>query len=391
VNRYLGFSSWWIGALLTGILTATAFATGATQYVVANDDRGFPGTGVSFYLAGTSGQLTLHQHVITGGLGVGGGYFGANRVSVLNSGKEQCVYASEAATGDIVGIPVSTLTPGSGVKGSATDAGTSNGIGLAMSVDYLYASFTDSNTIGTFKVHGNCSLTFVNDTPVAGLQQGVINGMAIHDNVMIATYTDGTIESFDIASGPPVSRGDKQYSTANRISQGATYPNSIDITQDGRYAIFGDTSTSAAVEVSNISSGKLTKTVVYTSTASISSSNVKLSPDETILYVANTQGATVTAMHFDKTTGKVSPGCTSKRLRGLSSKWSYLGALALISETGDGGGVYVAEFGSQSGIATVDLAISGGACTLREASTSPAVDPNSQGLLSIGNFPPRSF
>ncbi len=46
-------------------------------------------------------------------------------------------------------------------------------------------------------------------------------------------------------------------------------------------AIFGDTSTQIVVEVSDISSGKLTPTVVYTSKAGINSSNVMLSPDET--------------------------------------------------------------------------------------------------------------
>ena len=74
-------------------------------------------------------------------------------------------------------------------------------------------------------------------------------------------------------------------------SQGAIYANSVDITSDGHYALFGDTSTSFNVEISDISSGKLTKTTVYKSMASISSSTVMLSPDESLLYVINTQGS----------------------------------------------------------------------------------------------------
>jgi 6-phosphogluconolactonase (cycloisomerase 2 family) len=378
-------------AVLAGLLAATGLATGAARYVVTNDDQTFPTTGVSFYLVGANGVLTLHQHVSTGGFGIGGGYFGANRIGVLDSGKNRCVFASEAATGDIVGISVATLTAGTGARGSETDTGTSNGIGLVMNDQFLYASYTDSSTIGTFKVQGNCSLTFVNDTAVAGLQQGVINGMALHDKMLIATYSDGTIESFDIESGPPISHGDKQYSTGFKTTQGASYANSIDITKDGRYAIFGDTSTSLMVEVSDISCGKLKKTAVYKSGASINSSNVMLSPDETLLYVANTQGASVTALHFDKTTGKLSAGCTSPALRGLSGRYSYLVGMALISASGNGGGVYVAEFGSSLGIAVVSLDVSGGVCTLQEAAKSPVTDANSPGLLSIGSFPPRSF
>jgi 6-phosphogluconolactonase (cycloisomerase 2 family) len=391
VKRHARSMTRWAGCWLACALAASGMATAATRYVVTNDDQTFPTTGVSFHAVGANGALTLKQHVSTGGFGIGGGYFGANRISVLDSGKNQCVFASEAATGDIVGIDISTLTAGPGAKGSETDAGTSNGIGLVMNDEYLYASFTDSSTIGTFKVEGSCSLTFVSDTKAAGLQKGVINGMAVHDKMLIATYSDGTIESFDIASGPPIANADKQYSTAYRTTQGASYANSIDITKDGKYAVFGDTSTSTMVEVSDISAGKLTKTVVYTSSAGISSSNVMLSPDETLLYIANTQGASVTAMRFDKTTGKLSTGCTSGALRGLSAKWSYLGGLASISGMGNGGGVYVAEFGSPSGIAVVTLDASGAACKLKEAVKSPVADPNSSGLLSIGSFPPRSF
>jgi 6-phosphogluconolactonase (cycloisomerase 2 family) len=310
---------------------------------------------------------------------------------VLNSGKQECVFASEATTGDIVGILVHTLNLGGRASGSPTDAGTSNGIGLAVSDRYLYASFTDSNTIGTFKIEAECGLSFLSDVSVAGLAGGIVNAMAIQGNMMIATYSDGSIESFDIAGGIPVPHADRQYSTAAVTSQNATYPNSIDITSDGHYAIFGDTSTSVVVEVSDISSGQLTPTVVHTSTGSISSSNILLSPDETMLYVVNTQGAAVTAFFFDKSTGGLSRGCTSPAIRGLSAQWSYLAGLALASETGNGGGVYVAEFGSTSGIALVSLSVSGKKCALDEVTHSPSVDPNTGGLLSIGAFPPRAF
>ncbi len=378
--------------LLVSILAASGRATAGTQYVVTNDDAAFPfPTGVSFYAVGTNGALVFQQQVQTGLFGIGGGYFGMNRVAVLNSSDQQCVYASEAGNGDIVGVSISTLTVGGSANGSGTDSGTANGIGLATNGTYLYASFSDSNTIGTFQVQSGCSLAFLNDTSVVGLHKGIINGMAVHGTMLIASYTDGSIESFDISGGTPVSNGDEQTSTAMSKSQGATYPNSIDITSDGHYAIFGDTSTALSVEVSDISSGKLTKTKVFQSSASISSSNIMLSPDETMLYVINTQGATISTLFFDKTSGKVTLGCTSAPLRGLSTNWSYLAGAGLISQTGNGGGVYVAEFGAVSGIGTVALSSSGKKCTLQETAGSPVSDPNSAGLLSIGTYPPRSF
>jgi sugar lactone lactonase YvrE len=373
-------------ALLTGVLAPCGRARGATSYVITNDDPG-----VSFFTIGSGGALSLQQQVPIGGFGNVAGFFGANRIALLDSQGQQCAYASVSSTGNIDGIAISTMTVGGSATGSPTDGGTSNGIGLAINSQYLYASFTDSNTIGTFSVQSGCGLTFINDVSVGGLVGGIINGMAVHGSMMIATYTDGSIQSFDISAGAPVSNGDEQYSTATLSSTDATYPNSIDITSDGHYAIFGDTSTSVVVEVSDISSGKLTSTVVYGGAGSISSSTVMLSPDESVLYVINTQGAAVTAFFFNTATGVLSGGCQSATVSGQSADWSYLAGLGLASQTGNGGGVYVAEFGAPSSIALLSLAVSGQTCTMQEVPGSPFADPNSQGLLSIGTFPPRSF
>jgi len=372
--------------LLTGVLALCGRAMGKTSYVITNDDPG-----VSFFTIGSGGALSLQQQVPIGGFGNVAGFFGANRIAVLDSGGRQCAYASVSSTGNIDGIAISTMTVGGSATGSPTDGGTSNGIGLAINSQYLYAGFTDSNTIGTFSVQSGCGLTFINDVSVGGLAGGIINGMAIHGSMMIATYTDGSIQSFDISAGAPVSNGDEQYSTATLTSTDATYPNSIDITSDGHYAIFGDTSTSVVVEVSDISSGKLTPTVGYGGAGSISSSNVMLSPDERVLYVINTQGATVTVFFFNTATGVLSGGCQSATVSGQSADWSYLAGVGLASQTGNGGGVYVAEFGAPSSIALLSLAVSGQTCTMQEVPGSPFADPNSQGLLSIGTFPPRSF
>jgi 6-phosphogluconolactonase (cycloisomerase 2 family) len=378
--------------VLAGICAASGFAVGASRphYLVTNDD--VPpalASSVTFYTVGSNGVLTMKQKVLTGRGGIGGGYFGSKRVNVLNDGKAECVYMSQAAGGEIEGISVKTLTIGGHAIGSAQDTGASNGVGLAMNSKYLYASFTDSNTIGTFKVLSGCKITFVGDTNVNGLQGGVIDGMALHGNMLVATYGDGSIESFNTSAGVPVSNGDKQNSTGS--GGGNSYPNGVDITQNGHYAIFGDTSTSAMVEVSDISSGKLTKTVVYQFGKGISSSNVLLSPDETLLYISNNQGGTITAVFFDKNTGKLSKGCISGSLKGYVTNWSYVSGLAFQKTTGTGGVVYVAEFGAPSSIGMVQVKSAGGKCTLKELSSSPAVDPNSPGLLSIGSFPPRSF
>src|SRR5580692_8333913 len=244
--------------LVIGLCFVSALAVAADQphYVVTNDD--VPpslATSVSFYTVATDGQLTLKTKILTGRGGIGGGYFAANRVNVLNSGNAECVYASDAQTGEIQGISVKTLKIDGHANGSNKDTGASNGVGLAMNPQYLYASFTDFSTIGTFQVLPGCKLKFVSDISVLGLQGGIVDGMVIHDNIMVVTYGDGSIESFNVSAGAPVSNGDEQNSTGSRSNN--TYPSGIDITQDGHYAIFGDTSPFTIVEVSDISSGKL--------------------------------------------------------------------------------------------------------------------------------------
>jgi hypothetical protein len=234
--------------LLAGVLTLSGLATAGTQYVVTNDDAAFPyPTGVSFYTIGSNGVPVFLQQVQTGTFGIAGGYFGMNRIAVLNSGGQQCVYASEAANADIVGISINTLTVGGSAAGSQNDTGTSNGIGLAVNTNYLYASFSDSNTIGTFQVQSGCGWLLSVTRRHKVCIKGGINGMAVHGTILVATYTDGSIESFNISGGTPLSNGDKQSSTATLSSTGASYANSIDITSDGHFAIFGDTSTSVSV------------------------------------------------------------------------------------------------------------------------------------------------
>ena len=172
-------------ALLAAVLAARGSATSQTQYVITNDDPG-----VSFYTVSQGGLLTLQQQVQIGGFGTVAGFFGANRLNMLDGGGQQCVFASIPSAGEISGIVISTLTVGGTASGSPTDNGAANGIGLASNTQYLYASFSSSNTIGTFAIQPGCDLSFINDVSAAGLAGGQIDGMTIHGNIMITTFTD---------------------------------------------------------------------------------------------------------------------------------------------------------------------------------------------------------
>jgi len=386
----LPLRSFLLGITLAALLCASnAFPVDKPHYVMTNDDvpPKLP-TSVTFYAVGAGGALTQTKTVDTGGNGIAGGLFGTQRIAVLRSGKSQCVFTSMAQTNDIVGIPIRTLKAGTPAKGSSGDNGSTGGIGLAVNPNYLYAGFTASNTIGTFEVQPGCKLHFVGDVPVTPLNGGGVDGMAIHGNMLVVTYGDGSIESFNISGGVPVSNGDEQNSTGWK---GASWPSGVDITQDGHYAIFGDVATSTIVEVSDISSGKLTETKLYNLGRDLSSATISISPDETLLYIANTQGGEITAAFFDKDKGSVSKGCTSKVLRGFGTQWAYLGTLVTEKTSGTGEVVYAAEYGAPSSIGMVQVKVNAGKCKLTESAKSPVSDPKSPGLLSIGVYPPRPF
>src|SRR5215813_10366526 len=143
-------------AIIAIFLSVSSLAVGATQYVITNDDL-VPKlvSGISIYSVAPDGSLGFPQFVATFGNGINGGFFGLNRLKIMNSGNQQCVFASEAITGEVAGVDLNTgettLT-----SPSLDDAGTSNGVGLAMNGPYLYASYTDPNTIGTFALQDGC-------------------------------------------------------------------------------------------------------------------------------------------------------------------------------------------------------------------------------------------
>lgn len=383
---------------LRAALVCVAAATGASaassvgSFLVTNNDvaTGF-GSSATFYSIGPNGAVSNKTVVFTNGVGIAGGFFAASRVAIVPQGSDVCVFASNAASADVAGISAATHTLTGVYPASSTDTGSGNGIGLGANSNYLYATFSSSSTIATFQIETGCALSFVSDVYAVGLNGGLVGGMAIHGSTMVITYGDGSIESFNISAGVPVTNGDAENSAGSASDH---LPNGVDITADGHYAIFGDASTVTTLEVSDISSGKLTPTIAYDVGASWNSGSVRLSPDEKLIFVTNDSGGAITAVLFDKTTGQISPGCTSAPLKGFYSNWSYAGAAALQLPTAVGGLLYVPEFGSNgfSSVGIVQLTSTGTACTLTESASSPVVDnTDPSAMLSIGVYPIRPF
>jgi 6-phosphogluconolactonase (cycloisomerase 2 family) len=388
-------------AAICGLRPAAADA-GTKHYVVTNDDVSGPNT-VTFYLAGgttSAPKLNRFKTIKTGGTGLGGGYFGTVRQVLIGEGKDECVFDADGGSNDVAAILLQTKQVVGNYKGSSIDSAGNPGIGLAVNPnhEYLYAAFGGSRTIATFTVDTGCALTFVSDINAVGLNGGFPHGMAAKGNMMVIGYGDGSIGSFNISGGTPVSNNDLQLSTG--YLKDGELPDGVDITKDGHYAIFGDaTGGLTEVEVSDISSGKLTTTVKYGGPdgslgSGRAANDVRLSPDETLLYVSDNLSGRVTVAHFNRSTGKLHYGCISKPLRGFGTKWTYSSAIATEAPTGTGSVLWVAEDGlgsSPSSIGIVEVNSKDGKCTLTESAKSPAADPNSLNLCWLNAFPQRPF
>jgi WD40 repeat protein len=381
-----------VSAAMAGALYAqdrSAPEPAVPRHLITNDDSP-PRTPTSstLFTIGSGGLPQDPLRVSLGGVGAGGGYFAASRVSVLHSTTSACAFLSLGGSGEISAIDVHTQRNIGNFSAAPSDTGISNGIGLVNNGTYLWASFSNSNTIATFNVLQGCGLQFLGDIAAKGRHQGNVKGMAVHGNMLVVAYGEGSIESFDISAGIPVPNGDLQ-NTLGYVSD--RFASGVDISPDGHYAIFGDMSITTTVEVSDISSGKLTKTVLYSLGLANDASNVAFSPDGSLIYIANTGSGKVTAAFFDHKTGKVTQGCVSATLKGFDDTWAFLASPVTELNTGTGSVLYLAEFGSPSSIAVIDITSRAGQCTLKEAATSPIVAPNTTLLLSIGMYPPRPF
>lgn len=140
----------------------------------------------------------------TGGSGVGGGFFAANRMTVgqvrklLFAANEQTTNISVFSIDPATGAP--TLVPGSPFPISG---GSGAGISLGVTPDnqFLFASSSGSNNITVFSIAANGTLTSIPGSPfVVG---GVPDGIKVSPDgrfLAVALFSTDAVEIFTIAS-----------------------------------------------------------------------------------------------------------------------------------------------------------------------------------------------
>jgi len=387
MQRYLKILT--IMIVLTPCST-TLFA--ATRYLVTNDENE-AGNTATIYSIRQGGQLTLIATIPIPANGVNGAFFAGEQKSILRSKTENCLFLGDAIgqdlvpPGDVAAIDMNTLTLVGTFPGSPQDSGLLSGVGLAesSSAKFLFASYTASKTLATYVQMPGCKLQFVSEISAIGLHNGVVDGMRVtpDSKTLVVAYGDGSIGSYHINS---------KTGALSLVSRRVTQDDEdgVDITADGKWAIFGDAAVHSTVSVAPIrADGSLGVLKNYAVGKGESAQNVWLSPDETLLYVGDNFSGTISAAPFNKLTGVVDSAhsCTSPVLSGFNSAWVSLGTVGG-GPTGSGSPLYVAEEGDIASIGIVNVTKP---CTLTEAKGSPVSDPNSSLLVTIGEDPPRAF
>ena len=354
-----------------------------------------------------------------------------------------CLYVAEPlpSTGRPNGdIAAFRITPTGTNKGDLTlvnrfanpagNKGTTYGIALATRIKApaLFAGYSTSNTIVSWEINlKTCGLTAKHQIAVFPLNTGWITGMAESSEVyatrstLVATYNDGSIQSFHTPAGSytitpdcAVAIDSTGYTDGNNSE-----PAGVDITKDGKYAIFGDRvgnspphgPTELETVALPITCSSVTTDFGGTIVASgsslgsnIDSTNLWLSPNEKFIYVTNNgpnspQGFTTVAYNETFNTMSLATGCTSGfgnpiSLHNPSGGFFEPNGIQTSATTGNGTNVYVGEYISNSSppsaVALLDVDASG--CT-QEVSGSPFSDPsgNHAGANQLSAWPPRPF
>ena len=122
------------------------------------------------------------------------------------------------------------------------DPGTSGGIGLTIGGSYLFSSYAGSSNVGVWEILSGCKLKLLRTqnipSPPAGLRAAP-NGKML---VLAYGYGANQVDSFSVGTNGKLTEHGPYAATAGAAG--------VDITKDGKYAIFGDAvGTSTEIEI----------------------------------------------------------------------------------------------------------------------------------------------
>ncbi len=363
----------------------------STQFVITNNNLSSTNTISALALSG--GSLNFLGSLSTGGDGSGGGSFAIPRAVIYLHGSDKCGFFSDSGSSDIASFK--EVTSGGKKVGNFKDpkgsggSGTSGGIGLTIGGDYLFAGYAGSSNIGVFKILPGCKLKLMGTknipSPAAGLR-ATPNGKTL---VVAYGYGANQVDSLSVGANGKLTEHGPYKATAGAAG--------VDITKDGKYAIFGDAvGTSTEIEIFPINAnGSLGKDNNFGGDGSLGagkdSSNVWLSPNEKFLFVTNNLSAQITSLTFsEKPLGLSYVNITTLK---DASQIISTAENTTAAATGNGGYLYVSEYSDPNSFVAL-LKINSDGSTTEVAGSPFAITVSNgggPGLQSLAGYPTRGF
>jgi hypothetical protein len=278
--------------LLTAFCTLTAMAQGT--FVYTNNDQ-VPNS-ISAFSAAANGTLSPvpGSPFATGGNGMVGGFFAANRITTAVI--ENVLYAANTGSDNISAFSINPVTGVlTALAGSPfATGGIAGGAGTSLTVTpdkkFLIAANGTSETITVFSVAANGTLSQVPGSPFAsGASGSLVNARATSDGKFLAvSATPGTILMFSISAAGALAPAGSPLADAGAAG--------IDCNCASSQLYVALNTTSTMVDVLDIGmSGALSRIASSPFIGPGMNSNVAiLSPDDSTLFVTDQSSNTIT-------------------------------------------------------------------------------------------------
>ncbi|HTZ98551.1 MAG TPA: hypothetical protein VMB18_19265 [Terriglobales bacterium] len=369
---------------IVGLLPTYSLAQSGYYAITNNDPPGVSNSATIFQVKGKA--LKIIDNLSTGADGNGGGTFDLPRIVLGKTGSTQCLFVADAGSSDVASFQLPKLNKvGNYTDPQGNSTGFGSSMGLATRNNLLFAAYGTTANIGVFQIGSGCNLSLLGTYNAAGSVAGI--RVSPDGKTLVVGYGYGAnqVDSFSVSSAGALTENGP-YASVNGAA-------GVDITADSKFAVFGDaTGGTTQVEVYPINSnGTLGTETSFGGDGSLGSgqdsSSPWLSPNGKFLFISNNLSKQVTSLGFSESPLSVTyVGITTLQ---DSGQIISIGGLTTASPSGNGGGLYVAEFSSPDGLVGLLQINANGTTT--EAPTSPFSTDVSSSLLSVAAYPSRSF
>jgi hypothetical protein len=243
-----------LAALVAGLYPAGMAQSVPLPVILANNDNP-SGNSASAYSLGGASVGTL----ITGGTGLGGGFFAETSEAISGNGK--CVFVIDAGSDDIASFaaPTYALVGKAGFPNMFSAFGLGGSVALAPGGKCLYSGNSGTENVSAWSVNASCSLTHVADyvPKVGGDFYSPLAVTPDGKRLIVPAPDFEAAEMFDVNANCTLTDVNNINWANVPQCNGGCFPTGMDITNDSKVVIFGNAGLQPSALSASISPGGL--------------------------------------------------------------------------------------------------------------------------------------